>query len=185
MRAIITNVDLRHWGKRETNLCSFCEMHKETLIHLFCECKDVQRLWECIPGVIPGVKHVELLLHNEAKIFNKIVTSPGHVYNFIAIVLKQYVYRQRCLKGKLSVTEFTCYVRSIKNSEKYYASKSNMLEKASPEVGSGRRTLLLLSKIVTLYVNILRIFKCLNVLFCFNLSRPNVKAIVKYPTTAK
>ena len=47
----------------------------------------------------------------------------------LCIVVKQYVYRQRCLKKRLSPVEFSRYFFNFKNVEKYYAIKQNKLAK--------------------------------------------------------
>ena len=40
-RVIITNVHLEHWGLKPSNMCSFCEMHKKSYVHLFIYCEKV------------------------------------------------------------------------------------------------------------------------------------------------
>ena len=44
-RAIITNVHLKHWGKVENDLCTFCEKDRETYLHLFIFCEHVEKIW--------------------------------------------------------------------------------------------------------------------------------------------
>ena len=127
-RAIITNVDLMHWGKSDSDDCSFCEIKRETLIHLFAECSETQTLWNCIPNIFNDVRKAPMDMSNCAKLFNRISKKQNHVYNTIAIFLKQYVYRQRCLKKRLCVTEFKSYVRSVRNAEKFYAQKKGNLK---------------------------------------------------------
>ena len=56
----------------------------------------------------------------------------GHrndVVNFIAIVVKQYIYRQRCLNALLCPYELERIVYQNKNIEKYYAVKEATLSK--------------------------------------------------------
>ena len=43
-RAIVTNVHLAKWKITSTDLCTFCNVHSETYVHLFIECKKVQTL---------------------------------------------------------------------------------------------------------------------------------------------
>ena len=45
MRAIVTNVQIHGFGLIDTNLCSFCLVHAETLLHLFCKCHFVDCFW--------------------------------------------------------------------------------------------------------------------------------------------
>ena len=121
--ALITNIQLKKWGLKESEFCSFCEWQKETVIHLFCECTEVNKLWNCIPSIFEYVEKTPVNTSICAKLFNRIAMSKYHIYNVIALFLKQYVYRQRCLKKRLNVFEFKCFVRQIKNMELYYAQK--------------------------------------------------------------
>ena len=49
--------------------------------------------------------------------------------NFLALILKQYVYRKRCLKQKLNATEFINEICLLRNMEKYIAQKNNKMSK--------------------------------------------------------
>ena len=42
------NNTLHKCGITESPLCSYCNLDKETLVHLFCECKQTQSLWKRI-----------------------------------------------------------------------------------------------------------------------------------------
>ena len=45
MEAIITNIQLKYYGIKENNLCSFCETKVETIKHMFYECENVSKIW--------------------------------------------------------------------------------------------------------------------------------------------
>ena len=47
----------------------------------------------------------EINFQNDNVISNKLVKSAGDVKNFFCLVVKQRLYRQRCLKNPLSVNE--------------------------------------------------------------------------------
>ena len=42
---IYTNVKLYKWKILSTELCSFCYMSPETILHLFYECVYVKKYW--------------------------------------------------------------------------------------------------------------------------------------------
>ena len=44
--AVITNKHLKHYGIKEHDLCSFCELYPESIKHLFYDCSEVQELWK-------------------------------------------------------------------------------------------------------------------------------------------
>ena len=88
--AIITNVQLKWYEIRNTNLCSFCNVHKETVSHLFIECIAVQRLWNFIENICDKELNIKDIL------LNSVVPNPKHVENVLVLVTKQFIYRQRC-----------------------------------------------------------------------------------------
>ena len=52
-----------------------------------------------------------------------------HVINFICLIAKQYIYRQRCLQRQIGVNSFLYEIRHIENVEKYIAIKNGHLSK--------------------------------------------------------
>ena len=38
---IICNIDLKAWGIKDSDICTFCEEEQESMIHLFWECRYV------------------------------------------------------------------------------------------------------------------------------------------------
>ena len=125
-RALVTNVLLSKWGLVETNLCSFCGEHIETLRHMFCECVCVIPLWQNLLAFIQqeyGVKGCNI--SNENIIFNRICDKKCNIANFLCLVTKQFIYSQRCMRGQLSFTILKTRIRALHNVEKYIAVKNN------------------------------------------------------------
>ena len=52
-----------------------------------------------------------------------------HVKNFICLLTKQYIYRQKCFKKPLSIQEFVNHVYRIRNIERYNALIQGKLKK--------------------------------------------------------
>ena len=105
LKAVVTNIQLKHWKIKETNLCTFCEKEAETYKHLFFECRDVQQIWAkfgeiCKKANVPQQQY-EITYQNV--ISNRIVERSYAVENFICLIIKQYVYRIRCLKKMLTL----------------------------------------------------------------------------------
>ena len=61
----------------------------------------------------------EINSQTDTVISNKLVKSAGDVKNFICLVVKQYLYRQRCRKKSLNVNQLKFFIYSIQNIEKY------------------------------------------------------------------
>ena len=52
LRAIVTNVDLKYNGIRQDANCTFCNLEKETIQHLFVNCIYVKPLWQFVKKII-------------------------------------------------------------------------------------------------------------------------------------
>ena len=50
------NRQLHDMGHAETKLCSYCNMHDETMSHLFYECPKTTELWAQIKMRLPGIE---------------------------------------------------------------------------------------------------------------------------------
>ena len=55
--------------------------------------------------------------------------NPKNFLNFIVLLSKQYIYKVRCLKYKLSINVFKSYIYQVRNLEKYNAMKNSTLYK--------------------------------------------------------
>ena len=58
---------------------------------------------------------------------NYIVRPKNHVVNFMCLILKQYIYRQRCFKKPLSFEELKMEFQRTENIEKYIAQKNDKM----------------------------------------------------------
>ena len=129
-RAVITNVHLYRWGKISNNLCSFCQKNAETYVHLFITCSEVRKIWLEMEIFMEAFSKAKIHFDVDTVMVNRLIDSPkGHIKNFICLVIKQYIYRQRCLGKTLSSEELKYYILSIANTEKYIATKNNKLAK--------------------------------------------------------
>ena len=61
--------------------------------------------------------------------WNRLIFAPlNHVKNFICLVAKHYIYRQRFLLKPLSITEFRYLIEKLKSYERYYALSKGKLK---------------------------------------------------------
>ena len=58
-----------------------------------------------------------------------ILDDPGHIKNFLCLITKQYIYRQKCCGKKLEFFELRLIIYQLQNVEKYIAIKNNRLQK--------------------------------------------------------
>lgn len=130
---IVTNQKLKLWKIIQTDMCTFCGIHVETTLHLFCNCAKVKNLWADIelyiithinPDTIPVLEWSE-----ENILFNRIHPRPNHVVNFVTLIVKQYIYRQRCTGRPLFVTLLIKEIESVMNIEYDIAKSKGQLTK--------------------------------------------------------
>ena len=95
LNKLVFNIDLFKWRKRNDDICTFCKTHSEDLFHSLLYCKYSKRIWKALNDIIQiDITETDL----SSFICNS--SSSEDVINFIVIIIKQYLYRNRC-QGKL------------------------------------------------------------------------------------
>ena len=123
-RGLITNIQLNKWGLCNSRMCTMCGEVDETLVHLFWDCSIVQELWGKVKNFLKEEYGItELNMTPKNIIINNI--SSRKIANFICLITKQFIYRQRCLKLGVNFTTLKIHIRQIESIEKYIAVKSN------------------------------------------------------------
>ena len=69
----------------------------------------------------------EINSQTDTVISNKSVKSAGDVKNFIYLAVKQYIYKQRCLKKSLNVNKLN-FIYNIQYIERYIDLNTDILE---------------------------------------------------------
>ena len=115
MTAVITNIHLQKYGVKDTDLCTFCMQEKETIEHLLYDCKYVRPLWSWLQ------EKVNTKLDFSKIYLNEILLNPRLVENCIALLIKFYIYRTRCMGQRLSLQSCKNYIEEFKNIEEEIA----------------------------------------------------------------
>ena len=118
-RALTTNVRLVKWGKCQSNRCTFCHEHPETVIHLLVECKIIESLWKKLEKVIAYFFIVKVLFNKQVIIFNNYNGKCSSIINQCIATLKQYVYASKCFEKLPQFCEFMTKMSYWYSSEKY------------------------------------------------------------------
>ena len=124
-RALVTNINLYRWGMSTNNVCTLCSKECETITHLFVECECVTPIWLHIECFLANSVGVNIKLTSRDKLWGCILSKKRQVVNFILLAVRQYIYRQRCLRKDLSFTSLKSEILTLKNIEKYIAIKNN------------------------------------------------------------
>ena len=128
-RAIVTNRQLYWWKIVSNPSCHFCEKAEESLLHLFCLCDEVKVVWTSMKEWMKknNIGYEGLSFSPKNILFNCVHPKPGSVVNLLTLIVKQYVYRKRCLREPLSKQELKTEFYSVKNIEKFIAIKNEKL----------------------------------------------------------
>ena len=126
-RAIITNIHLVHWKMRANNLCTFCNMYKESYAHLFVKCSEIQPIWKAAEQIVTLYTNKPCVWNVRNIICNTVTTPASSIGNLICVICKQYIYRQRCTMKPLNIIDLKTLIQSIQNIEKYNAIKHGRL----------------------------------------------------------
>ena len=121
--AVVTNVNLRRWKLKESDMCSFCDKESETVLHLFFECECVQPILRTVARKYNEITGKEVQLDLSQVMFGR------GILGCLVLIYKQYVYRNRCLQKKLCAYEYVREVNHTMNIEKYYAVKEGKLKR--------------------------------------------------------
>ena len=127
-RAIILNDKLKMWKIFDSDLCSFCKEHPENLIHFFWECDITTQIWLQLKNYCKTItKEEECSIDMLNVLFNTVNKKPNHIFNFLTLVCKQYLYASRCLKKTPSFNGLLSTINKLRKYEKYKAVKEDKL----------------------------------------------------------
>ena len=86
-------------------------------------CSRIQLIWIQIETFLYELSDRRINFGLDMVLTNKLVDNPQHVENFVCLLFKQYIYRQRCFRKSPDFQEFKRLVFQVKNIEKYIANK--------------------------------------------------------------
>ena len=120
-RALVLNSHLYRWKMRDNNMCSFCNSHKETILHIFYYCDNVSTFWNAVfKWLQEYVGQVELNIMAKSIMLNNVHYQPGIVCNAICLFAKRHIYVKRCMNKSLNLQEFKQSIWALENTEKYH-----------------------------------------------------------------
>ena len=129
-RIIPTNKSLMKYNIKSSNICDFCNMHVETVKHLFWECNQVQHLWNNISKWLENTNHS--LNINYQTISLGITENTQHMIvqakNYIITLAKYYIFQTKNNKEKPTFSHFKNKLKQKINIEKEIAKNRDKLE---------------------------------------------------------
>ena len=84
--------DLYQWGKIPSNLCYHCHAEEETFEDFFYSCPETKKLWNLFQEIfdVQNLSVCDVILNNFAN-------SDKSIVNFVALIVKQYLYSVQCI----------------------------------------------------------------------------------------
>ena len=126
--AVITNVQLKKWKIKQSSNCSLCNSVEETIIHLMFQCPVVLAIWRgYVTDKLRSITDEPFDLNEKTVMENRIHPNPAHVFNFVCLVTKMYIYSSKCVQKKLTSMALDAQIERYKSYELYEAKKSNKL----------------------------------------------------------
>ena len=128
--AIILNDKLFRWKIKSSNNCTFCNSDKETISHFLWECKYAQNIWQWVENKCNTIDAEEICCISKTNVlFNKLHPRIDHLFNFICLTTKVYLYSARCRNCKPNCLVLDSSICKYKNYELIHAKNTNSLSK--------------------------------------------------------
>ena len=122
-RILVTKSFLYKVNKVDEGMCSFCNQHPETILHLFYYCEKVKTFWADLKTWLEIKANIILQLTVKNLLFSK--QAHNVLLNYILILAKYHIYRTKFLTNQISMENFIIYVRKKFQNEKYIAKLHN------------------------------------------------------------
>ena len=122
MNAIVTKTRLYRYNITQNNRCTFCEIDRESIKHLFFECPHSQILWRYVEDRYKCTLTYSMIVTNSA------IINPKHPLNTVILIVKYYIYSTKCKQQRVSVTGCKNFIVNYINIEESLAKDTNKLD---------------------------------------------------------
>ena len=121
---IFANDRLFYFGKKPTQECDYCTEEKQTVEHMLYSCKVVKIIWDELYGYIitsMNVNSQDIEIRWSTIMLNLIHAKNIHVVNYMCLIVKQYMYRNKCFGKIPNIEGAIAQIHKIYLIEKYNA----------------------------------------------------------------
>ena len=124
--AIITNIQLKNWKIKASNMCSFCNEEPETVLHLLIECDISKSIWDTLWVKLNTILGSRVTLTKSEQILGINSHLPiNNLYNYICTTVKHYIYVCRCVAKRPSSETLWLKIKDEMNTEYVLACEKN------------------------------------------------------------
>ena len=122
-----TNKKLYEFGiNRQTQNCTFCSEHIETLRHLFIDCKHVKVIWNDLQAIFNENFNDEEKLFG---LYEKIDDSYSDLMSHITIIIKQVIHMSRMTSSKPTLKQLIRKISEVERIEYQIAIRNSKLDR--------------------------------------------------------
>ena len=110
-------------GKYPSRYSDYCN-EIQTTMHLLWECNVAQGIWKEFQDYLSQCMDIpvcEILINKESIFLNNIHTKLTHIANFMALMIKQYIFSCKCTDKKPRFIEITCVIEKEYQIKRYNA----------------------------------------------------------------
>ena len=134
LHKIFTNDTLHKWGKVNAPECEICNRGvRQTLHHLILECENSRKIWNDLKEEF---KIVNCTWSDVNIILNVVHPKMKHILNFLVLVAKQFLFRQKCLQSavtsQLIFQEYVFYIKRDCSNAIVHNKQKRFLKKWKP-----------------------------------------------------
>ena len=126
-KILVTNSFLYKINKIDNHLCSFCQKETESIYHLLCTCDIVKAFWDTFKTWVSGKINTDINLSDKNIIYSAF--SKCSLLNYLIVLAKYYIYKNKFHKKSLNIRKFESYVKVKFNNEMYIAKINNTYDK--------------------------------------------------------
>ena len=127
LKSTITNVQLKRFGIKDSDYCTFCKQTPEMLLHLFYECEWSSKIWQkierlCFPNQNPD-RHFTF----ENILLVDIMPNAKFLQNLLVLLTKYFIYRSKCENTKPTYAHLINYIYLMKDLELTIAKRNKKM----------------------------------------------------------
>ena len=127
MRAIVTNIVLHGFGIKDTEQCTFCNVHREILFHLFCSCSVVTVFWENVSSWINAKLQINFTINFSNMLFG-VENCENILLNFLLLCARFLIYRCKVSETKPNIHQYLLFLQMTKKTEHFIAKKNKKVD---------------------------------------------------------
>ena len=127
-RILYTNCKLFRLKYANSPMCTFCNTTEETVLHLFCECKEVKNFWINICSWISRKLKTTIMLTSFDICFGYNITKLDVLTNHLILIAKSHIYHCK-LSGRIpTLLSYINLISKIRDIEKTIAFNNDTID---------------------------------------------------------